>query len=171
MNYNEIIGLLAIKTETVWNHDIPLEKLDGEKQLSMTLRCLLYVALQRERVKILKDLPYEEWEIREYVAKAAEDLKDEIVKFAGYCLIIKEAVNIPQSNFMTLFHNHIVDEFVYPEEDYEEFIIQMFEIYQTLEQTLKTENRIELIYGLLDMFSKEEINPLIGFIILLNEVS
>jgi hypothetical protein len=40
---------------------------------------------------------------------------------------------------------------------------------QTVEQTLKTENRIELIYGLLDMFSKEEINPFIGFIILLNE--
>jgi hypothetical protein len=130
MNYNEIIGLLAIKTETVWNHDIPLEKFDGEKQLSMTLRCLLYVALQRERVKILKDLPYEEWEIREYVAKAAEDLKDEIVKFAGYCIIviINEAMYFPQSYFMTLFHNQKVDEFVYPEEDYEEFIIQMFEI-------------------------------------------
>jgi len=130
--------------------------------MSMTLRCLLYVDLQRE---ISKDLPYEEWDIREYVAKTAGDLKDEIVKFARYCLTIKEAVNIPQSNFMTLFHNQKVDEFVYPEEDYEEFIIQMFEIYQTVEQTLKTENRIELIYGLLDMISKEKKTLFNGFII------
>ena len=42
---------------------------------------------------------------------------------------------------------------------------------QTVEQTLKTENRIELIYGLLDMFSKVEKTLNKGFISMLNEVS
>jgi hypothetical protein len=52
MNNNDIIGQLAIRSETVWIHNIPLEQFESDEQLFMRLRCPICSSSKRNIIDI-----------------------------------------------------------------------------------------------------------------------
>jgi hypothetical protein len=128
----------------------------------------LYIALNQDDVDVLHGLTNKEKDIRESIAEAGIYIKDEIVRFAEHSILLKDAINTPHTNFMSIFHNQLQSKFIEPDQDFEGFLSQMFEIYQMVEIILNIQKREDLIEDLKDLFSEEEHQAFDMFIKIIN---
>jgi hypothetical protein len=168
MKQSEMIARILLNLELERTKDVDMTLINPVDTLGNLLRCLLYIALNQDDVEILHGLPNKEKDIRDSIAEAGIYIKDEIVRFAEHSILLKEAINTPQTNFMSIFHNQLKSKFIEPDQDFEGFLSQMFEIYQMVEIVLNIEKREDLIEDLKDLFSEEEHQAYDMFIKIIN---
>ena len=168
MKQSKIIARILLNLELERTKDIDLTLITPEDTFRNLLRCLLYIALNQDDVDVLHGLTNKEKDIRDSIAEAGIYIKDEIVRFAEHSILLKEAINTPQTNFMSIFHNQLKSKFIEPDQDFEGFLSQMFEIYQMVEIVLNIEKREDLIEDLKDLFSEEEHQAFDMFIKIIN---
>ena len=168
MKQSKIIARILLNLELERTKDIDLTLITPEDTFRDLLRCLLYIALNQDDVDVLHGLTNKEKDIRESIAEAGIYIKDEIVRFAEHSILLKEAINTPQTNFMSIFHNQLKSKFIRPDQDFEGFLSQMFEIYQMVEIVLNIEKREDLIEELKDLFSEIEKQAFDMFIKIIN---
>lgn len=168
MKQSKIIARILLHLELERTKDVDISLMDTEETFKNLLRCLLYIALNQDDVDILHGLTNKEKDIRDSIAEAGIYIKDEIVRFAVHSILLKDAINTPHTNFMSIFHNQLKSNFIEPDQDFEEFLSQMFEIYQMVEIVLNIEKREDLIEELNNLFSEEEHQAYDMFIKIIN---
>ena len=168
MKQSKIIARILLNLELERTKDIDLTLITPEDTFRDLLRCLLYIALNQDDVDVLHGLTNKEKDIRESIAEAGIYIKDEIVRFAEHSILLKDAINTPHTNFMSIFHNQLQSKFIEPDQDFEGFLSQMFEIYQMVEIILNIQKREDLIEDLKDLFSEEEHQAFDMFIKIIN---